>query len=368
MEKRVPYVNFPRQFEESKEETLAAIQNVIQRGDFILGKEVGQFEEEFAKICNVKHAVGVANGTDSLIIALKILGIGPGDEVITASNSWVSSASAIALVGATPVFADVSEDQNINPEEIRKKITARTKCIMPVHLTGRCARMEEILKIANEKGIPVLEDAAQAITARTGKYTAGNAGLMASFSLHPLKNLNAAGDAGILTTNDAALAEKMRLYRHHGLKNRDEVEFWGFNSRLDTIQAALLLTRVKRLPEYVSLRRRNAALYTEGLKDLVYCPVERSDEFHTYHVYVIQCDRRNELQNYLLERGIETKVHYPIPIHQQKAAAYLGYGPGSLPNTEKQRDRILSLPINQYTSPEQIHWVVESIRSFYKKS
>lgn len=368
MEKRVPYVNFPRQFEESKEETLSAIQNVIQRGDFILGREVGQFEEEFAKLCNVKYAVSVANGTDSLIIALKILGVGPGDEVITASNSWISSASAIALVGATPVFADVSEDQNINPAEILKKITPRTKCIMPVHLTGRCARMEEILKIADEKGIPVLEDAAQAVTARTGKYTAGNAGLMASFSLHPLKNLNAIGDAGILTTNDSSIAEKMRLFRHHGLKNRDEVEFWGMNSRLDTLQAAVLLDRTKRLPGYISARRKNASLYNEGIKDLVYCPVERSDEFHTYHVYVIQCDRRNELQSFLLDRGIETKVHYPIPIHQQKAAAYLGYGLGSLPNTEKQRDRILSLPINQYTSEEQIHWVIESIRAFYKKS
>ncbi len=361
----VPYVNFPQQFEDSKEEVLRAIQGVFERGDFILGKEVSVFEQEFARISNVKYAVGVANGTDSIIMGLRLLGVKEGDEVITASNSWVSSASAIGLIGATPVFADVLPDQNIDPTEIEKKITSRTKCILPVHLTGRCARMPEILAIGKKYGIPVFEDAAQAVTARVGEYTAGNAGIMASFSLHPLKNLNAAGDAGVITTNDQALYEKLKMYRHHGLKNRDEVVFWGYNSRLDTLQAAVLNTRLKKLPEYIAARRKNALAYTKGLQGIVECPIETKNEFHTYHVYVIQCDRRDQLQQFLEQRGIESKIHYPIPIHQQQAAAYLGYKKGSLPVTEKQAERILSLPINQYTSSEQVEWVIESIRCFY---
>lgn len=363
----VPYVNFPQQFADSQEETLRAMQAVFERGNFILGQEVSQFEQEFARISNVKYAVGVANGTDSIIMGLRLLGVKEGDEVITASNSWVSSASAVALIGAIPVFADVLPDQNIDPAEIEKKISSHTKCILPVHLTGRCARMPEILAIGKKHGIPVLEDAAQAVMARVGEYTAGNAGIMASFSLHPLKNLNAAGDAGIVTTNDESLYEKLKMVRNHGLKNRDEIVFWGYNSRLDTLQAAVLLTRMKNLPDYIAARRKNAQSYTEALHDIVDCPVERKDEFHTYHVYVIQCDRRDQLQQFLTQRGIETKVHYPIPIHQQEAARYLGYKKGSLPVTEKQAERILSLPINQYTTEAQIAWVTESIRHFYKK-
>ncbi|MCO5144085.1 MAG: DegT/DnrJ/EryC1/StrS family aminotransferase [Oligoflexia bacterium] len=364
----VPYVNFKKQYDESKDALLKAIDSVMSRGAFILGPEVEEFEKEFALLCDTKFAASVANGTDSLIIALKILGIKPGDEVITASNSWISSASAIALTGAIPVFADVLDDQNIDPQDVRKKITAKTKCIMPVHLTGRCAAMGELTKISTEYSIPILEDAAQAVTAKVDNQVAGSIGIMGSFSLHPLKNLNAAGDAGILTTNDETLYQQIKLYRNHGLKNRDEVDFWGYNSRLDNLQAAILLTRIHQLPEIISARRKNATLYTEGLSGLVKCPVEKPNEFHTYHVYVIQCDKRNELQSYLTKCGIETKIHYPIPIHQQNAAKYLGYKQGSLPITEQQKDRILSLPINQYTSEDQIQWVIKSIRKFYGRS
>ncbi len=362
---RVPYVNFTKQFEDSKAETMAALEAVMQRGDFILGKEVTEFEEEFARLCGVKHAIGVANGTDSLIIALRELGVGPGDEVITCSNSWISSASSIALIGATPVFCDVAEDQNMDPKSLEKAITKKTKAIMPVHLTGRCARMPEILNIAKKHGIPVLEDAAQAVMAVSGGIKAGAGGEIGSFSLHPLKNLNAVGDAGILTTNNDETARKLKMWRNHGMRNREEIDFWGYNSRLDTVQAAILLPRLRSLPAVIEKRRELAKVYIEGLKDVVQTPVEKSDEFHTYHVFVIQCDQRDELQKKLLSEGIDTKIHYPIPIHLQRAAKDLDCKMGDLPVTERQMKRILSLPINQYLTTDQVSLVVEQIRKFY---
>ena len=361
---RIPYVDFPSQFAESKAETLLAIERVFERGDFIMGGAVEQFETEFAELCGARHAIAVANGTDSLILAMKVLGVGPGDEVITAPNSWISSTAAIALVGATPVFADVESDQNISPARIEAAISPRTKAILPIHLTGRCCKMPEILAMGRRHGIPVIEDAAQSILASVDGIQAGNGGWVSSFSLHPLKNLNAAGDAGILTTNDAAAAEQLRLLRNHGLKNREEVVRWGFNSRLDTIQAAILRTRLPKLRQIVERRRSNAALYSEGLRGVVECPVERQGEFHTYHVYVIQTDRRDELQADLASNGIETKVHYPIPIHRQKAAEDLGYGPGSMPMAEMQAKRILSLPIHQYLKRDTIEFIIDRIRKF----
>ncbi len=362
---KVPYVNFPAQFAISREETMAAIEGVFERGDFILGKSVADFEQEFAAICGVRHAVSVANGTDSLIICLKMLGIGPGDEVITTSNSWISSASSIALVGATPVFVDVAQDQNMDPKLLESAITNKTKAIMPVHLTGRSARMKEILTIANKLDIPVIEDAAQAIGASSSDIKAGAGGVLSSFSLHPLKNLNAAGDAGIITTNSDEYAALIKKWRNHGMRNREEVDFWGFNSRLDTLQAAVLLPRIKMLPALIERRREIAKRYIAGLSSVVTCPVERDDEFHTYHVFVIQTDRRDELKKDLEAHGIETKIHYPIPIHLQRAAHSLGYKRGDLPVTEKQAECILSLPVNQYLENAQVDYVIEKIRHFF---
>lgn len=363
---KVPYVNFPQQFKENREDTMARIEAVLARGDFILGKEVGEFERAFAKYCGVKHALGVANGTDSLYICMRILGIGAGDEVITTPNSWISSASSIGLIGATPVFVDVGPDQNMDPSLLEKAITQKTKAIMPVHLTGRCARMPEIMAIAAKHNIPILEDAAQAVGAHIGKIKAGAGGLFGSFSLHPLKNLNGVGDAGVITTNSDEMAEKIKLWRQHGMRNRDEIDFWGYNSRLDTLQAAVLLPRLEQLPAIIEKRRSFAKRYTAGLADWVQCPVEADDEFHTYHVFVIQSDRRNELQKYLLEQGIETKIHYPIPIHMQRAAQYLGYRKGDFPMTERQAERILSLPINQFLNDEQIDYTVDAIQKFFR--
>ncbi len=324
-----------------------------------------EFEEAFAKYCGVKNAIGVANGTDSLILCLRALGVGPGDEVITAPNSWISSASSIALLGARPVFVDVDSDQNINPALIEHAISGRTRCIIPVHLTGRMAKMDEIMEIARRHNIPVLEDAAQAIGAKYAGMKAGGCGLFGSFSLHPLKNLNACGDAGIITTDDDVMAKELRLLRNHGLKTRDEIQCWGFNSRLDTMQAAILNPRLRSLPDVIFRRREIAHRYSAGLPLSVICPQERLNEYHTYHVYVIQCDRRNELQDYLQDAGIETKIHYPIPIHLQPCCVPYGYKRGDFPVAEDQAKRILSLPINQYLTDYQVDFVTMKIREFY---
>ena len=364
--KKVPFVDFAAQFQYERDAILKAVTGVFERGDFILGKEVELFEQDFAQICNARFAIGVANGTDALILALRALGVGAGDEVITTSNSWVSSAAAIGLLGAKPVFVDVNDDQNISPDAIEAAITPKTRALMPVHLTGRCADMPRIMEIANKRGLPVIEDAAQSVTAKISGLTAGSAGTIGCFSLHPLKNLNAAGDAGVLTTNDEKLANELRLLRHHGLKNREEVVHWGYNSRLDTLQAAVLRTRIPRLEGIIKRRRANAERYTSALAGVVTCPVERPGEWHTFHVYVIQCERREELKAFLADRGIDTKIHYPIPIHLQEAARYLGYKKGSLPNTERQSTRILSLPVHSYLSNDQIDWVCESIHAFYR--
>lgn len=364
---QVPFVDLKAQFRQYEDETMGAIRNVMERGDFILGKEVETLEREFETFCNVKHAISVANGTDAIILALRALDIGSGDEVITVANSWVSTTASIALVGATPVFVDVGPDQNMNPELLEKAITKKTKAILPVHLAGRCAKMREINKIADSRGLHVIDDAAQAVGSTLHGVKTGSLGLLSTFSLHPLKNLNAAGDGGMITTNDDKLAHKLRLLRHHGLKNRDEVEFWGYNSRLDTIQAAIVSLRIKRLNEVIEARRRNARFYIEGFSDLVTCPVEKDGELHTYHTFTIQCDRRNELKEYLTRRGVDPKIHYVIPIHLQNAARSLNYPKGSLPVTENQSERILSLPIQQFLQPNQLNHVVECVRDFYTK-
>lgn len=364
---KVPYTNLPRQGSSEWPELSSVIGRVITKGNFILGEEVQAFEKEFANFCGVKHAIGVGNGTDSLVMCLRLHGIGPGDEVITVPNSWISSASAIALVGAKPVFVDVGPDQLIDVMKLEAAINAATKAIIPVHLTGRMADMQKITEIAEKHKIPVIEDAAQAVGAKRGKFQPGTQGNLCSYSLHPLKNLNACGDAGIITTEDDEFADKLKLMRNHGLATRDRVVSWGYNSRLDELQAAILRYRLTYLPATIARRQQLAERYFEGLRFLL--PVvtpPRRDECHTYHLYVIQCEERDQLKGYLERHGIETKVHYPIPIHLQEAASYLRKGPGSFPLTEWQSSSILSLPINQYLSEEQVDYVTEKIRSFYE--
>ena len=361
---RVPYADFPAQFAAQREELLGVMERVLRRGDFILGEEVGTLERDIAALCGLRHAVGVASGTDALILALKALEIGPGDEVITVPNSWISSTSSIVLSGARPVFVDVRDDFNMDPARIESAITPRTKAILPVHLTGRCADMEAICAVAARHGLAVIEDAAQALGAGLTGRAAGSFGTMGCFSFHPLKNLSGIGDGGMVVTRDDRLAERLRLLRNHGLRSRDEAILWGLNSRLDTIDAAVLRWRLTQLPAVTEARRRHAARYRAALASTVSCPVDRPEESAIYHLFMIQCERRDALRRWLSERGIGTKIHYPTPIHLQPCARSLGYRQGAFPVAEAQAQRILSLPVHQHLSAEQIEYVAQSIAEF----
>ncbi|MEN3369770.1 MAG: hypothetical protein V7609_1913 [Verrucomicrobiota bacterium] len=363
----VKYIDLPAQSRSLRAELLAAVARVLDSGEFILGSHVERFEKRFAALSDCKHALGVANGTDAIVMAFKALGVGPGDEVITAANSFLATAAAIALVGAKTVFVDVREDYNIDPDLIEEAITERTKAILPVHLTGKPADMNPILEIARAHKLHVIEDAAQAVGAKYHGKAVGSFGAVGCFSLHPLKNLNACGDAGVMTTDDDSLREKLKKMRNHGLKNRDESEFWGFNSRLDSLQAALLNVKFDHLDEWTDTRRKTADYYREHLQDLVKCPSDQPHEHSVYHTFVIQAEPRDELQKFLLDAGVETKVHYPIPIHLQPAARELGYRLGDLPVTERLSRTILSLPIYPELSSEQKETVVAVIKSFYKR-
>lgn len=364
-EVRVPYNDFAEQYWQERDQLVCAVEQVMERGDFVLGKAVDDFEERFAHLCDVPFAVGVGSGTDALILALRALGIGPGDEVITVSNTWVSTVSSIALVGATPVFVDVADDMNIDPELIEPRLTARTKAILPVHLTGRSAKMDRILELARQHDLFVIEDAAQAVGASYDGKRVGSFGDAGCFSLHPLKNLNACGDGGVITCTDAEQADRLRLLRNHGLVDRDHVQFWAGCSRLDSLQAAILCTRLPSLEAVERRRLDTASYYNEHLRGCVTVPETADREHHVYHTYVVQTSRRDELQTFLLDRGVSAKVHYPIPVHLQEAASGLGYAEGSLPNTERLCGEILTLPVNQYLTDEQKAHVVDSVRSFF---
>jgi dTDP-4-amino-4,6-dideoxygalactose transaminase len=361
----VPFVDLVGQHTAMRDQLLDAVRNVLNHGQFILGPEVSEFEKRFSQYCGVHYAVGVASGTDALFLSLRALNIGPGDEVITAPNSFLASASAIVLAGARPVFVDVTNDYNLDPFLIGKVINKRSKAIMPVHLTGRPARMDEILDIAGRHGLAVIEDAAQAVGAEFYGKRVGSFGITGCFSLHPLKNLNACGDGGIITTNDETIYRYLLEARNHGLRSRNRLHFWSPNSRLDTIQAAMLLEKMQYLDEWTESRRSNARFYQERLGDMVEVPTDKSYERSVYHTFVIQTENRDNLRSYLAGKGIETGIHYPISIHLQEAAHRLGYKRGDFPVAERQAGRILSLPIWPGMSEEQLATVVKAICDFF---
>jgi dTDP-4-amino-4,6-dideoxygalactose transaminase len=361
----VPFIDLREQHRVLKPELLSACEQVLDHGQFILGPEVTAFEKAFADYCGVKHAVGVDNGTNALILGLRALGIGRGDEVITAANSFLASASSIALAGARPVLVDVRCDYTIDPQLVERAITPRTRAVMPVHLTGRPADMRELYDIVRARGIHIIEDAAQAVGAQCGNQRVGSLGDLGCFSLHPLKVLNAIGDGGVITTNDPALYDKLLIARNHGLRDRDTCDFWSLNARLDTIQAAMLLVKLQYLDGWIAKRRAIARFYYENLHDSVTIPQDRTGDSSVYQTFVIQCRDRGKLRGYLLEKGIETKIHYPVPIHLQPGAASLGYRRGDFPVCEDQSRNILSLPIYPQLSDDQVQHVVSAIRNFY---
>jgi dTDP-4-amino-4,6-dideoxygalactose transaminase len=362
----IPYVALDRQFAAEADELLPRLRDVMARGQWVGGEEVERFEAAVGELCGTPHVVAVASGTDAIALALRALGIGPGDEVITAPNSFVATAAAIVLAGAKPVFADVQPDQNLDPEAVARAIGPRTRAILPVHLTGRIAPMTELTALARQHDLRVVEDAAQAIGARLHDRPAGAHGDVGCFSAHPLKNLNAMGDAGFVTTADGKVAERIRRLRNHGLADRNTVLEWGTVSRLDALQAAVLSHRLRALPTVIDARRANAARYREALAGVpVFHPACRSEEHNTFHTFVIQCDRRDELAAFLAARGIGTAIHYPVPIHLQPAARALGHRAGDFPAAERQAGRVLSLPIHQYLQPAEIDRVVAAVHEFF---
>jgi len=365
---RVPYVDLVAHDAAIRAELLAAVERVLAHGGFVLGAEVERFEARFAELCGTRCAVGVANGTAALTLTLRALGIGPGDEVITAPNSFLASVSAIVLAGARPVLADVRADLNIDPRAIEAAITPRTRAIVPVHLTGRPADVDAIGEIAARHGLAVVEDAAQAVGAEHRGRRVGGLGTAGCFSLHPLKNLAAAGDGGVITTDDDALAARLRQARNHGLCDRDTCEFFSPNERLDAIQAAMLCVKLEHLDAWTAARRAHAYAYQRGLGALsqLSLPSEAPHERCVWHTFVIEAERRDALREHLDARGVETKIHYPIPIHLQPAAAGLGYRRGSFPVTERLAARVVSLPVHPSLSADDIERVVDGVGEFYR--
>src|SRR4030081_229746 len=362
----IPYVNLPAQGRDQLDDLRRIFEAVLLRGSFVgTDDELAALEKRIAEYCGAAEAVALNSGTDALMLGMRVAGIGRGDGVTSPPNPFVASTAAIVHLGAKPVFADVVSDQNIDPEKIERAITPRTKAIMPVHLTGRLCRMDEIMDIASRHDLIVIEDAAQSIGSMYQGRVSGSFGHFGCFSAHPLKNLNALGDGGFVTTNDEIAAQRMRRLRAHGMADRQTVEEWGLVSRMDTLQAAILNYRFDKLPDVIAKRRANAALY-QGLlnHDKIDAPASRNEEFNTFHTFVIQIDRRDELQAYLRERGIKTAIHYPIPIHLQPAARDLGHKKGDFPATERQAERILTLPVNQYMSRADVEAVASEVLAF----
>ncbi len=364
---KIDYVNLKTQWLNERKDLLPIIDKVLSTGEFVGGDEVNKFEKNILKLTNSKYSVSLNSGTDALTLALYVLGVRKNDEVITAPNSFIASASCIVHLGAKPVFVDVDKDLNINPDLIEKKITKKTKAIIAVHLTGKMAKMSKIISIAKKYKIKVIEDAAQSIGSKFKKKLAGSYGEIGCFSAHPLKNLNAFGDSGYLVTNKKYLADNIKKLSNHGMENRNKVKYSGYVSRMDNLQAAILNYHLKNLNKVISIRRRNAKLYEKHLDtENLELPFEDQDAFDTYHTYVIKTKVRTKLIDYLKKRNIGTAIHYPVPIHLQPAFKKYGYKKGDFPITEKLCREILTLPINQYLSPEQIIYISKSINSFFK--
>jgi aminotransferase EvaB len=354
----------PQQY---SEEVIDAIRAVAKRGDFTLGAEVAVFEKAFAKMVGVKHAIGVANGTDALFLALKSLDVMWGDEVITTPFSFYATSAAIANAGGKPVFCDVGRDFNLDPSGIEDAITSRTVGILPVHWAGMPCDMGPIKEIAKRHGLWVVEDAAHAPNSKYHGKRCGSFGDVNAFSLHPLKNVNVWGDGGVITTDSDEKAATIRGLRNHGMRDRDTCEFWGYNSRLDTVQAVVASHALKGLEHRTAKRRENAAKLDEMLVGIeqILVPAVRIGTEQNYYLYAVHALRRDELKNYLIENGVDAKVHYPTPLHLQPAAAYLGYKRGDFPNAERCTETTLSLPIHEFIREAQLERMAKLIRAFY---
>ena len=360
----IPLVDLKAQYASIKPEIDLAIQHVLEETDFIGGSAVREFEAAFASYCGTRTVVGLANGTDALQIALLACGIGDDDEVITAVNTFIATSEAITAAGARPVFVDSDpHTYTIDVRKIEERITPRTKAIIPVHLYGQPAAMDVINEIATRHRLVVVEDAAQAHGARYKVKTVGNLGRLACFSFYPGKNLGAYGDAGAIATNDEELANKIRMLANHGRLKKYEHEMEGYNSRLDTLQAAILLVKLRHLKEWTERRQHIASRYTlllSAAKEIV-TPTRHPDATHVFHLYVVRVQQRDRVQQILKEAGIATGIHYPIPLHQQPAYRHLGLPVGSYPVAERYAGELLSLPMYPELTDDQVGFISETL-------
>ena len=366
----IPFVDLKAQYRAHRPEIDAAIASVIDGTAFIRGKFVAAFEKAYAEKYGVKHCVSCGNGTDAIFITLKMLGVGPGDEVITTSNSWIASTETITLTGAKVVFVDVEDDcYDLDATKIEAAITPRTKAILPVHLLGQPAQMDVIMEIAQRRGLHVVEDCAQAHFATFGGRRVGTVGIAGTFSFYPGKNLGAYGDAGAIITDDDALAEKVRMFANHGADrvNKHEHLMEGVCSRLDGLQAAILSAKLPHLDAWTRARQERAAAYDELLGGVaeIATPKIRAGATHVFHNYVLRAARRDELQVFLKEQGVETTRHYPVPLPFLKAYAYLGHTPADFPVVAQHSREIISLPVYPELSADQQRYVAEKIKEFY---
>jgi len=365
---KIPFLDLKRQYRKIKPEIEVAVREVMESGIYIGGDEVASFEKEMAEYTGVKYAISISSGTDALLACLMALGVNQGDEVITSPFTFIATAEVISFLGAKPVFVDIEEDTfNIDPLKIEKNITERTKCIIPVHLFGQMADMEKIMEVVEKYGIPVVEDAAQAVgSSINGKKscTFGNAGCLSFF---PSKNLGAFGDGGMILTNDQELASRIRIIKEHGSSRRYYHSTLGFNGRLDAIQAAILRVKLRYLDSWSEMRRKNADYYNQKLSKHVKVPLQKDGYLHVYNQYSICTENRDELVNYLRESGIPTAIYYPLPLHLQNVFQKAGYREGDFPVSEKISKNIVSLPVFPELNEEEREYIAETIVSFFKK-
>ena len=361
---KIPYRNLSVKNPEIRKELLDSVERVLSHGRILLGPEVGQFEEEIAQKCNKKYAIGMGSGTDALYLALKALEIGAGDEVITTPLSWIATTNAITLTGATPIFIDIKEDLNLNVDLIEEAITPKTKAILPVHFTGKMSGIIRITEIAKQYNLHVIEDAAQAFAASISEGMAGSFGTIGCFSMNPMKVLCAYGEAGVCVTDNDKSNQKLRSLAYAGTVNREDCHTPSLNGRLDTLQAAMMLVNLKYVKNKVNKRIEIASVYRNALKDVVGCPDENGTH-HVYYSYTIVAQRRDELQKYLSENGIETKIQHPIlmPYH----TAYKGKFDCKIPVAEDLVQKILCLPNQEDLTLEEIDYVIEIVKRFYGK-
>ncbi len=373
---KIPILDLSVQHQQIADEVGVAVARVLNSQKFILGPEVREFEQELAPYCQCAEAVGCASGSDALLLALMACGVGPGDEVITTPFSFFATVGSIVRLGAKAVFVDIDEASfNIDANRIESAITERTKAIMPVHLFGQCAEMARINELACQSGIEVIEDAAQAIGAEYRGRRAGSLGAVGCFSFYPSKNLGGAGDGGLLTTNDLDMAETLRTLRAHGAKKKYYHDRVGINSRLDSLQAAILRVKFRYLDQWAHARRANAQRYRELFRDAglvssdsIQLPVESESSLHVYNQFVIRARDRDKLRAYLAERGVGTEVYYPVPLHLQACFKDLGHQSGDFPESERAADEALAIPIYPELGANAQGYVVETIASFYRQA